>query len=37
MGVPLVVVPNPKLLDNHQLELAQEMQRQGYVTQGDVR
>jgi UDP-N-acetylglucosamine transferase subunit ALG13 len=31
MGVPLVVVPNPDLQDNHQMELAREMHRQGYV------
>ncbi|CAL5874492.1 uncharacterized protein PFLUO_LOCUS8788 [Penicillium psychrofluorescens] len=31
LGVPLVVVPNPDLQDNHQMELAREMHRQGYV------
>ncbi|WQF89030.1 Putative glycosyl transferase, family 28 [Colletotrichum destructivum] len=30
VGVPLVVVPNPTLKDNHQVELAEEIQRQGY-------
>lgn len=37
MGVPLVVVPNPSLLDNHQKELAEELSRQGYATEGDVK
>ncbi|GKT90537.1 glycosyltransferase family 28 domain-containing protein [Colletotrichum tofieldiae] len=30
VSVPLVVVPNPTLKDNHQVELAEEIQRQGY-------
>ncbi|CAG8978163.1 hypothetical protein HYALB_00012025 [Hymenoscyphus albidus] len=33
-GVPLVVVPNDSLLDNHQDELADELEAQGYVTKG---
>ncbi|KAI9672923.1 MAG: N-acetylglucosaminyldiphosphodolichol N-acetylglucosaminyltransferase catalytic subunit alg13 [Trizodia sp. TS-e1964] len=36
MAVPLVVVPNPTLLDNHQVELAEELERQGYVIHGDL-
>ncbi|PWY88520.1 UDP-N-acetylglucosamine transferase subunit alg13 [Aspergillus heteromorphus CBS 117.55] len=31
LGVPLVVVPNSTLKDNHQQELADELQSQGYV------
>lgn len=35
MSVPLVVVPNTDLLDNHQVELAQALAEQDYVVQGD--
>ncbi|KAF3044419.1 N-acetylglucosaminyldiphosphodolichol N-acetylglucosaminyltransferase catalytic subunit alg13 [Didymella heteroderae] len=34
--VPLVVVPNTSLLDNHQEELADAMERSGYLLKGNV-
>ncbi|KAJ4982913.1 glycosyltransferase family 28 domain-containing protein [Stagonosporopsis vannaccii] len=34
--IPLVVVPNTSLLDNHQEELAVAMERSGYLLQGHV-
>lgn len=37
LGIPLVVVPNPSLKDNHQKELAKELQRQGYVVASSVK
>lgn len=37
LGVPLVVVPNPSLKDNHQKELANELQKQGYVIASNVK
>ncbi|PBP18618.1 glycosyltransferase family 28 domain-containing protein [Diplocarpon rosae] len=37
LAVPLVVVPNSSLLDNHQEELADELEAQGYATRGDTR
>lgn len=36
LNVPLVVVPNPSLLDNHQLELAEVLEQQGYVVHGKL-
>ena len=36
MNVPLIVVPNQKLLDNHQAELAEELAAQNYVIHGNV-
>lgn len=35
--VPIIVIPNADLLDNHQVELAEEMSRQGYVVHGRLK
>lgn len=35
--VPLIVVPNTALLDNHQEELAVAMERSNYLLRGDVK
>jgi beta-1,4-N-acetylglucosaminyltransferase len=37
LGLALVVVPNSTLLDNHQDELAEELELQGYATRSDTR
>lgn len=36
MDVPLIVVPNPQLLDNHQQDLAKALEDQGYVIHGHL-
>lgn len=36
MGKPMIVVPNTKLMDNHQVELAEVLQREGYLTMSTV-
>jgi UDP-N-acetylglucosamine transferase subunit ALG13 len=36
LDVPIIVVPNTSLLDNHQAELAEELQRQGYAIYGHL-
>lgn len=35
--IPLIVVPNTSLLDNHQEELAVAMERSNYLVRGDVK
>ena len=35
-GLPLLVIPNPDLADNHQEELALQMQRGGYAIMATV-
>ena len=34
VGLPIIVVPNPKLMNNHQKELAEELARAKYVVHG---
>ncbi|KAL8970686.1 MAG: hypothetical protein Q9183_001396 [Haloplaca sp. 2 TL-2023] len=36
IDVPLIAVPNTSLLHNHQVELAEEMARLGFLVHGDV-
>ena len=36
ISAPLIVVPNSTLLDNHQVELAEEMAAQGYAVHGHL-
>jgi beta-1,4-N-acetylglucosaminyltransferase len=36
IGVPVIVVPNTTLLDNHQLEFAEQMAKMQYAVHGDI-
>ncbi|RMY66471.1 hypothetical protein D0862_15190 [Hortaea werneckii] len=36
IAVPIIVVPNPDLLDNHQVELAEALAEQDYVVHGKL-
>jgi hypothetical protein len=37
IGVPVIVVPNTELLDNHQLEFAEQMAKMDYAIHGDIK
>lgn len=37
IGVPLVVVPNPALQDNHQEELARQIAKNGWAVAGKLK
>lgn len=36
IDVPLIAVPNTSLLHNHQVDLAEELARQGYLVHGHL-
>lgn len=37
LGVPLVVVPNTELLDDHQTQMARHLATEGYATMAEAR
>lgn len=37
LGIPLVVVPNTSLLDDHQTEMAKHLAKEGYATMSSSR
>jgi UDP-N-acetylglucosamine:LPS N-acetylglucosamine transferase len=37
LKVPTILVPNPSLADNHQVELAKEFEKAGYCVHGELK
>lgn len=37
LGIPLIVVPNTALLDDHQTEMAKHLAKEGYATMASAR
>jgi beta-1,4-N-acetylglucosaminyltransferase len=36
LALPLIIVPNPDLADNHQEDLAMEMEQMKYAVRADI-
>jgi beta-1,4-N-acetylglucosaminyltransferase len=36
LGLPIIVVPNTRLLDDHQTEMAKHLAKEGYATMSSV-